>query len=157
MPSNQYITSQQFDVVLQSLNYQASTTQQQEILDRATGDLEADLAEKFVVPLEYKGGGAFTACPAFAKMKVLNALKAKVRQIIGYDQNRNLVIESTERFVDTHGRDYKDQIKVLLESKIDFKFRLLSQAEEAREAVQFLGLARSNNTTDPNEEDGIDP
>lgn len=157
MPSNIYITSQQFDFVLQDLNYDVSQPNQQELLDRATGDLEADLAEKFVVPLEKYGGGAFSLCPQFSRNKVLNAIKAKIRQIIGVDQNRNLVIDSTERYIDTHGRDYKQHIDKLLDHKIDYGFALINPAEDAREQVQHLGLARAYNNTDPNTEDDYRP
>lgn len=159
MPSNQYITNQQFAFILEDLNLETSSVaKQQDLLDRATGDLESDLSEKFVVPLTGRGSVTYPLVQQFARMKVLNAIKAKIRELIGYDKARNLVIESTERFINTHEIEYKKHIKSLLESKIDFGFRLLNQAADgAREPVQFLGLAKPNNKIDPIAEDGIDP
>lgn len=158
MASNQYISQQVFDWLLADLDIlECDELKKRDILDRATGDLEADLSEKFVVPLVNQTGGAYSTCQTFAKNKILNALKAKIREIIGIDKNRNLVIDSTERFINTHGMEYKAQIKTLLDYKIDYGFKLLYQAENARNPIQYLGLARANNKVDPIEEDGIDP
>jgi hypothetical protein len=152
MAQNQYIKRENFDWILQDLNFEScDEPKKKEILDRATGDLEADLSRKFIVPLIERFGGGYTATPQFAQMKVLNALKAKIKEVIGFDKNRTLTgtIDSTEKFINVHGIEYKDQIKGLLDPMIDYKFKLLNQAEESQTPVQHLGLARANNSTDP--------
>ena len=152
MAQNQYITKTQYDVVLNDLNMQVcDDAKRQYILDRATGDLEADLAQKFVVPLVPAAGGAYSTAPQYARNKVLNALIAKIREIIGYDKNRTLAgtIDSTEKFINVHSIEYKDQIKGLLNPKIDYKFLLLDYADDAQVPVQHLGLSRADNKVDP--------
>ena len=47
MASNQYIKRENFDWILQDLNFESCDEfKKKEILDRATGDLEADLSKK---------------------------------------------------------------------------------------------------------------
>jgi hypothetical protein len=154
--ANQYITQEQFDQVLKDLDAAYSETQKQELLDRATGDLEADLAEKFLVPLAPLTGGTYLMMTKnlnqkFACNKVLNAIRAKIKEIIGYDKNRVLTgtIDSTEKFINVHGIEYKAQIKTLLNPMIVYGFKLQPQAEDAQTPVQHLGLAKANNKIDP--------
>lgn len=157
MPMSQYIDDENYGWVLQDLNYQdCDSRKKKEILDRAVGSLEADLARKYVVPLVAADGSAYPNAPVWARNKVLNCLKAKIREIIGFDKNRNLTgaIESTEKFINVHGIEYKGEIKTMLEPMIDFGFKLLFQAENAQTPVQHLGLARANNTADPFDDDG---
>lgn len=155
MPQNQYITNEQFKWVLDDLNYEASPQKQQELIDRATGALEGDLVKKFYVPLVYDdgsvNGGAYTGAPAFARNKVLNCIKAKIRELIGYDKNRNLsgVIESTQKFINVHAEEYNAEIKGLMHNEAEFKFLRLPYAQDAKSPVQHVGLARPDDRTDP--------
>jgi len=152
MAQNQYISKTKFDILLKDLNYDScEESQKQDLLDRATGDLEADLSKKFYVPLVSVAGGAYTTCQSFAQNKVLNAMKAKIREIIGYDKNRNLTgtIESTQKFLNVHGIEYKDQMKGILDPLIVYGFKVLGQAENAQTPIQSLSLSKANNRTDP--------
>lgn len=150
-----YLKDEQYNWLLADLNFACDEAKKREILERAVGDMEADLSEKFVVPLINKDGGAYSTCQAFARNKIVNALKAKIREIIGYDKNRNLTgtIESTEKFLNVHGIEYKDQLKGLMNPRIAYGFQLQDQAQDAVEPVQHLGLARADNTVDPLTED----
>jgi hypothetical protein len=154
VPQNQYITNDQFKWVLDDLNYEASPQKQQELLDRATGALEGDLVKKFYVPLVYDNAGtagAYASTPAFARNKILNCMKAKVRELIGYDKNRNLtgVIESTQKFINVHADEYKSEISGVMNNEAEFQFLRLPYAQDAKSPVQHLGLARPNDRTDP--------
>lgn len=152
MAQNQYITKQQLEWVFSDLNFDTcSEDKKQEMLDRATGDLEADLSKKFVVPLVAKANGPYLTAPQFARNKILNAMKAKVREIIGYQLNKTLVgtVDSSEHFINVHGLEYKAQMKGVLDPLIDYGFLLLDQAQEAQTPVQHIGLSRANNNVDP--------
>lgn len=118
------------------------------MLARAVGDLESDLSEKFIVPLVKRGGGAFSLNAEHAKIKVYSALKAKMKELIGYDQNRNLTgtLEGTEKFLNVHGIEYSSIKKSLLNHKIDFGFELLDYSDDAQIPVQKLRLSRANNS-----------
>jgi hypothetical protein len=154
---SKYIDSESFEWILHDLNYQdCDARKKSEILKRAVGSFESDMAKKFVVPLLADNGSPYANSPEWARNKVLNCLKAKVREILGYDKNRQLTgtIESTEKFINIHGIEYKEEIKTLLDPMIDFGFKLLKQAEDAQTPVQSLGLARANNSVDPDEPDG---
>jgi hypothetical protein len=153
---NQYITREQFESTLADLNYEASASKKIELLDRATADLEADLSKKFVIPLAPSAGGSYASMlqnPAtkFAVSKVLSALKSKIREIIGYEKNRNLTgtIESTEKFINTASIEYRDQIRGLLDPLINYNFKLQGQADDAQSPVQHLALSKGHNKTDP--------
>lgn len=146
--TSQYISTDVFRWLLDDLNIVYDGKQQDDLLMRAVGDLEADLSKKFKVPLINATGVSFCAAPDFARNKVLNALKAKIRQLIGTDKNRNLVIESTEKYIDTHKIEYKDNINVLLDPMIDFGFLLLGQAVDAQTPVQHVALGRADNETE---------
>lgn len=152
MPFNQYISEDSYDYVLNDLSIDTTDTDKtQEILDRATGDIEADLARKFVVPLVATDGGAYSTCPAFAKNKMVNVIKAKLREIIGYDKNRNLTgtMGSTDTFINVHGVEYTKQIKEMLDQEIEYGFKLNSQSEGTKVPINPMVLARANNDADP--------
>lgn len=149
---SQYITKAQFDLVLAEIN--ADTMPQlskDDLLDRSSADLEADLAEKFVVPLVSTTGGLYLSTPTFARNKVLNAMKAKIKELFGYDKNRELTgtIESTEKFINVHGMEYKAQIKQILNNKVEFGFKRLDQADDSQSPVQHIALSKANDDADP--------
>ena len=147
-----YITKIQYELVLAEINGDTMPLlSKEDLLDRATADLEADLAEKFVVPLVSITGGLYSSTPTFARNKVLNAMKAKIKELFGYDKNRELTgtIESTERFLNVHGGEYKNQIKQILNNKVEFGFKRLDQADDAQSPVQHIALSKANNESDP--------
>lgn len=146
-----YITKAQFDEILIGLNIDVTedggfnAKKQRSLLERAVGDLESDLVERFTVPLTGTKG-AYSTAPQYARQKVLNAISSKVRQIIGLDEQKNITIDSTERFIDLKKADYNGHIKNLLNAKRTFGFKLQSFASDgAVEPVQSVGLARGNN------------
>ena len=160
MITNPYITREQVDFILADLNVcwdqGMKEARVKDLLERAIGDLESDLARKYVVPLSSKVSPFLNSPQSgsykFAAAKVQNAMKAKLRAIIGFDQNRNItgVIENTQKFLNTAETEYNAHIKDLLDPKIDFGFLLLSQAEDAQSPVQHLSLSRANNRTSSN-------
>ena len=88
---SQYISRVQFDLVLAEINADTmSSVSKDDLLDRASADLEADLAEKFVVPLVSTTGGPYTGAPTFARNKLLNAMKAKIKELFGLLIRKNL-------------------------------------------------------------------
>jgi hypothetical protein len=152
MAANQYLSSVQFLSILRDLNLESyDENRQADLLARATGDLEADLSRKYVVPLISADNSSYLNSPTFARNKIVNALRAKTKEILGYDKNRELTgaIESTEKFINVHGIEYKDQLKTLLDPMIDFGFLLLNQAKDAQTPVQHIGLSRADNRTKP--------
>ena len=91
-----YITKGNYVDLLTDLNIDSlADTKQNELLDRAVGEMESDLVERFVVPLEALSG-PFSTSPDYSRQKVLSTLKSKIRQIIGGDQQKNLTVDSTE-------------------------------------------------------------
>lgn len=143
---NAYITETQFERVLKVLNVENMESEdKQELLDTATGDMESDLVERFVVPLVGTSSEAFSLTPKYSQQKILTMLKAKIRQIIGLDKNKNLVIDSTQKFIDVHKITYTDCLKVFMDAKKTFGFMLQPQAQGAVEPVQSVGLARADN------------
>lgn len=149
--ANQYITADQFSAVLDDLSYQEDDTTQQELLDRATADLESDLSQRFVVPLVSQDTGAYADAPSYARNRVLNMLKEKIREIIGYDKNKNLVgtIESTEKFINVHQIQYKEFLKGMLDPKIIYNFLMQTYAQNAIVPVQYIALSRADDETNP--------
>lgn len=145
---NQYITNAQFRDVLEDLSYEASSTKQQELIDRATADLESDMSQRYVVPVVGENGDYSTA-PQYARGKVLNAMKEKLREIIGYDKNKNLVgtIESTERFINVHTTQYDRMIKDLINPKIMYGFLMHDYTQDAINPIQKLALSRADDET----------
>lgn len=143
---NDYITESQFGGILDALNIELDADiDQQDILDRATGDLESELVERFVVPLVPDSGGAFSTAPSYARLKVLSALRAAIRRTIGQDKNVNIVVESTERYIDLHDKAFKDHVKTLLDPKKHYGFKMQTQADGAIDPIQSIGLARADN------------
>lgn len=143
-----YITKTNFLKMLVDLNVDATAdggfgdVEQNELIDRAVGDLESDLVERFVIPLQALKGD-FASAPIYSKQKVLNALKSKIRQIIGGDKQKNIVVDSTERFIDLKLKEYNAHIKDLLNHKRDFKMKLQEFASDtAVQPVQTIGVAR---------------
>lgn len=144
--SSRYIDEDKIDKILADLNIEGlSDDQVQNILDRAEGDLETELCERFVVPLISENGDPFFKAPKFAQQKVLNAIYAKIRSIIGKDKDRNIVVDATQRYIDVHEQDFKQHIKTLLDSKKKFGFKLNTFSEGSYEPTQSIGLARANN------------
>lgn len=144
--SNTYITAPQFKGILDTLNIQnMDDVALQDILDRATGDVEAELCERFLVPLVAKGGGDYSTAPPFARQKVLNALRAAVKKVIGEDKAANVVVDSTERYVDVNKASFDMHIKTLLNPKKHFDFSMQPQAEGSIDPIQSVGLARADN------------
>ncbi len=145
MIDSTYITDEQFQDVLKTLDVVKTTAEQQDILDRAVGEMEGELCERFVVPLRAKNGGPLVSAPAHSQMLLVNAVKAKVRQVIGGDAMRNIVIESTQRLIDGNQTEFKRLINILNDPKKDFGLKLTSQASGSMEPVQKLGLGRADN------------
>ncbi len=144
--TSQYITDDQFTDIIDEQNITGKTDEQlQNIVDRASGDLETELCERFVVPLQGIAGADYSSCPGFALQKITNAMIAKVRQIIGKDAARNIVVDSTQKYIDVHMVDFKGHIKDLLDAKKHFGFQLNSASDGAYDPVQSLGLARADN------------
>jgi len=145
-----YITKANFQKILKDLNVDATEeggfneTEQAELIDRAVGDLESDLVERFIVPL-IGLSGPFTSAPNYARQKILNALKTKIRQLIGEDKQKNIVIDSTERYIDLQLSAYNRHKKDLLNHKRNFELKLQPFASDtALQPVQTIGVARPN-------------
>lgn len=152
MAANQYLTAIQFRVILSDLNLESlDESRQVDLLCRATGDMEADLSRKYVAPLIDPLKISYLSTPSFARNKVVNAMRAKIKELIGYDKNRELTgsIESTEKFINVHEIEYNKHLKTLLDPMIDFGFLLLNQAKDAQTPVQHIGLSRADNRSDP--------
>lgn len=143
--SPDYISEEEFQKILDALNLNYTEDQRQDLLERATGDFESDMCERYIVPLVCEAGSPFKDAPPFAKRKVLNAMNLKIRQIVGSDNNRNLIIDSTQKFIDTQKYAYQDCVKVLLDPKKVFGFKFQPQAEGAVEPYQSIGLGRADN------------
>ncbi|MAD98810.1 MAG: hypothetical protein CMB99_15910 [Flavobacteriaceae bacterium] len=154
-----YITEAQFAQVLTDLNVNTTeadgygVTQQEDLIDRAVGDLESDLVKRFVVPLVATNGAEFsTSAPYYTRQKVLNAIKAKIRQILGSDNQKNIVIDSSERYIDLKKAEYTGHIKDLLDHEREFGLRLQSYASDgAKTPVQSVAISRPDDsmTVDP--------
>lgn len=146
--NNLYITAEQVGYIFQELNYdQCESRRRDDLVMRAVGDFESDMSEKFVVPLIAKNKLPYLSAPEYARVKVYAALKAKIKELIGYDQNRNLTgtMEGTEKFLNVHGTEYASLKKALLYHKINYNFELLEYAEESQIPVQKLRLSRAFN------------
>lgn len=146
-----YISKAQFQDVLEDLNIDESEEgglspkKQTRLLKRANGDLESALVERFVVPL-LGLNGPYTSAPEYARQKVLNAIISKITQLIGLDKQKNIVVESTERFIDIKKADFNGHVKDLLNHKRIFDFKLQGfAADTAVQPVQTIGVARGDN------------
>lgn len=155
-----YISRSEYEKVLSDLNVDTEeeggldNKGKNDLLDRAIGEMESDLVERFVVPLQGLSGDYSTA-PAYSTQKVLSCLKSKIRQIIGGDKQKNIVIDSTERFIDLKKSEYNGHIKDLLNHKRDFKFKLQEFANDtAVQPVQTIGVARPSSTRTTSIHDG---
>lgn len=140
-----YITDDQFRKVLKQLNVELNEEGQQELIDRAAGALEAELVQRFLVPLQNKGGGQFSAAPPFARNIILTAIKSQIRSLIGVDQNRNVVVEQGQRYIDLHKGEFNALMKCLLDPKREFGFQPQAQADGAITPIQSVGIARADN------------
>jgi len=146
-----YISKAQFKDVLDDLNIDEtedgglSAKQQTSLLKRANGDLESALVERFVVPL-VGNAGPFSTAPEYSRQKVLNAVISKITQLIGLDKQKNIVVESTERYIDIKKADYNGHVKDLLNHKRIFEFKLQDfSSDRALQPVQVIGVARGDN------------
>jgi hypothetical protein len=139
-----YITDDQYDAILLSLNVTFTDDTHFDVLDRAVADFEGDMVERFTVPLAGVGV-PFSSVADFARNKALNAMKAKIRQILGNDNARNVVVESTQRYVDVQKSVYEDQKKALLDPKRIWGFQMQAQAQDAVTPIQSVGIARARN------------
>lgn len=159
---NQYINVYQFTDILNDLSLSTmSVNKQQDLLNRATADMEADLSKKFVVPLVFSVEGfevqstastPYNAPPpqyGFAPIKVLSALKEKIREVVGYDKNRNLLgtIENTQKFLSVHGEQYTKLMNEIMAWDLDTGFLLNSYSTDAKTPIQHIGIARPDNRT----------
>jgi len=145
---SQYITDKKLNEILNEQNIQGyGEERKQDLIDRAVGDLESGICERYVVPLINADSGEYSTTPKFAQQKVLNAVISRIRGLIGNDQMRNLVIESTQKYVDVHAADFAKHIKELLDAKKHFGFKLNDASDGAYDPVQSLGLARADNRT----------
>ena len=142
---SQYISSDQFEKVLKPLNIALNSEDAQELLDRATADLEAELVKRFVVPLQGASSAYAKAAP-YSVNVVVTALKSKIKSLAGIDKNRNIVLEQGQRFVDLHKGEFDSRMKLLLDPHRKFDFLLQPQAQDAMDPVQDIGgLARADN------------
>lgn len=148
MTPNQYITQDQIGYVFSELNYEMCDDRRKEdLVMRAIGDFESDMAEKFVVPLVGRDV-PYDSTPQYARVKVYAALKAKLKELIGYDQNKTLTgtAETTEKFLNVHGQEYTSLKKSIINHKIDYGFLLLDYAQDSQVPVQKLRLSRADNS-----------
>lgn len=140
-----YITDDQFRKILKPLNVTLGDEDQQELVDRAEAALEAELVERFLVPLQKAGGGDFGSAPDYSRNIVLSAIKAQIRSLLGIDKNRNVIVEQGQRYIDLHKGEFNGLMKALLDPKRDFKLALQAQAVGGLEPIQQVGIARANN------------
>lgn len=148
---NQYITAEQLTFIFDDLNFDVVEAKAQDILDRATGDFEFDLSERYVIPLVApEDGGVYLDAPEYARKKVLNVLKAKIRAIISIEQDKNRSgSEGAEKYVNTWASDYKRGLTDLLDPKKPAAFRLADFAGDAQTTVQRIALSRADNEPEP--------
>lgn len=140
-----YISDKQFHAVLEPLNVNLSNEQLQELLDRAVGDLEGELVLRFIVPLLSAASAPFDQVQSYSKNIVLTALKSRIKSLVGIDQNRNVIVEQGQRYIDLHKVEFDGRIKLLLDPKRTFDFKLQSQAEDSIEPIASIGLGRADN------------
>ncbi|MGZ3686696.1 MAG: hypothetical protein ACXWPM_00015 [Bdellovibrionota bacterium] len=140
-----YLTDDQFQAVLKPLNVELSDEEQQELLDRAVGDLEGELVLRFVVPLRSGAAGDYASAQAYSRNIVLTALKSRIKSLVGIDKNRNVVVEQGQRYIDLHKIEFDGRIKMLLDPHRKFDFQLQPQAQDAIDPIQSIGVARADN------------
>ncbi|MFV8250241.1 hypothetical protein [Bdellovibrio bacteriovorus] len=143
-----YITEAQFRKLISDLEIRDLTDEgMQELLDRAVGMVEGKLSKRFVIPLVAESGGPYEAAPRFARNLVSNVIIASIRRLIGLDHNRNLVIEGTQKFIDTNKIEQDEMIKDLLEPTANLGFKLHEAAAGSIGSVQTIGLSRADHST----------
>lgn len=153
MDSSIYITDDQFSTLLERLNVEfrgeSGEDEKEELLDRAVGEFEGDMVERYVVPLESQVGGTFESAPDSTKRLVLSTIKAKIRHLLGTDKLRNVVVDGPQRFIDLHKSEYEGNVKRLLDPKKDFRLKLNQAAEGAVVPIQEMGIARADDKLHP--------
>lgn len=141
-----YITDTEFADTLSDLEIQGqSDAKLQKLLDRTTGLVEGKLSKRFIVPLIAADGSAYSNAPAFARNLITNLFLASLRRIIGWDHNRNMVVDSTQRFIDVHKTEQKEILDDLLDPSTETGFKLKAYAENSIGPIQTIGLARADN------------
>jgi len=140
-----YLTPQQFDDTIKPMNLDLSPDEKQELLDRATADLEGELCKRFIVPLKSGAGGAYATAQAFSRNIVTTALRSRIKSLAGVDKNRNVVVDQGQRFIDLHKGEFDGRIKLLLDPTRHFDFQLQLQAQDAIDPIQSIGVARADN------------
>lgn len=157
-----YISKDDFNDILEDLNVDTSEDgglnpkQQIRLLDRAVGEMEADLVKRFTVPLQGTNKTPYTTAPYFARQKILSTIKAKVRSLIGQDKMKNIVIDTTEKYIDLKEKSYAAHIKDLLDHERPFGFNLQPFATDGSLIpTQKVGVARTNDSimVEANDED----
>jgi hypothetical protein len=159
-PFNQYITSDQYQWVLNLLNFDpdgTDTVGPQMVLDRATAEMESDLSKKYVVPIVNNDGTDYTNSPISSQNRILTLLMEKLRVLIGYDLNRNISLGgvTTEMFIKTHEDKYQEILKSFLDYRVPYGFLLQPFAQGAQDVVQGGALSKADNEMNPF--DGIEP
>lgn len=159
-----YITNDDYQDILEDLNIDLSEDgglskkQQIRTLDRAIGEMEADLVKRFTVPLQGSNKTPYSTAPYFARQKILSTIKAKIRTLIGQDLMKNIVIDTTEKYIDIKDKNYRVHIKDLLDHETPFGFNLQSFADDGSLIpVQKIGVARPDDSRslEYNDEDFI--
>ena len=152
--TSRYISEDNFTKLIATLNLDDAESfdddAKQDVVDRATADMESDLCKRFVVPLVdlSVSSPSYAGAPLFSRTKVTETLRCKIRQIIAYDLNKNngVVLESNQRFVDLHDTAYKRHIKDLLDPERVYGFKLNFQSVGSAEPLQTIGLSRADNS-----------
>lgn len=155
-----YISNPEFNSLLKRLNIDTETnggldnSERLNLIDRAVGELETDLLDRFKVPLQKAGGGSYASVPAHTQFKVKSMLMAKIRELVGQDFQKNVVVESTERFIDVKRMNYSRHLKEMLSEKKNFGLELNDFSEESWEPAQDLGVAKTDDDLDASEYTG---
>lgn len=151
-----YITRSMFERLLSNFNLEdMDPDDQQELYEEALGLFESDLSMRFIVPLRKTDGSDLTKSKENTRLMIQNTLKHRIRQLLGIIESRNVVIETTEKFIDVHLSAYRRGLKVLLDHKVPFDLKLAGFAEGAQVPVQTVGIARANNELSLDPEIGI--
>jgi len=144
-----YMTKDEFAEVFEDLNVDIDelggfdSKRSKRLMDRAVSDLEADLVKRFVIPLVSAAGTAFEFAPTYGQFKVKSAIMSKLRELIGQNKQKNVVIDSTERFIDLKKATYRQHIKDLLDHERIYGLKLQEFAEDGSlNPVQQVGIAR---------------
>lgn len=144
-----YYPKSKFIRVLQDAGIDDDTDsdRKEEIYEEARGMLELKLAQRFIIPLIARGGGEFSKASTASRLVVQSAFKSAIRKVLGKDQNKNLTIDSTQKYIDVHAISFKSSISDLLNPKIPVDFELAGFAED-KDPVHTIGIARADNELD---------